>query len=115
MTSNIEIRTTFIVAEYLSNEINFKLKLLLTTTGVTMIAGLNLIINTEIFPGSDGPEVRAELAVVHSGPAHSASLSCIVASDPPANVRSVVYKNFSVNGSGGGGFINASGPSSSKT
>ena len=54
-----------------------------------MIAGLNWIINTELFPGSDGPEVRAELAVVHSGPAHSASLSCIVSSDPPASVRSV--------------------------
>ena len=38
---------------------------------------------------SDCPEVSAELGVVHSGPGHTASLSCIVASDPPANVRSV--------------------------
>ena len=74
LTSKIEIKTTFIEAEYFSNEIKFKV------TGGLML--------TEKYFCSDCPEVSAELGVVHSGPGHSASLSCIVSSDPPANVRS---------------------------
>ena len=72
LTSNIEIKTTFIGAE------NFP-------------SVVNKLNKAEPCCCSDCPEVSAELAVVHSGPAHTASLSCIVASDPPANVRWAEY------------------------